>query len=170
MDFLKKGFTRTLLSKVSGFTIIELLVVVAIIGVLASITMGYLGSARKKGDDAAVKSNLATMRSAGELFYLYNGNSYLPAGGSIFGIATCPVYNATGTNMLSKDKAIASSIAEAIYRGIDSSCYNSANIWAVAVGLKLVPNTSWCVDNEGAAKVVNSVPASAINPSTFLCN
>lgn len=99
-----------------------------------------------------------------------NNNSYLPAGGSTFNIATCPIYDAAGTNMLSKDKVIASSIAEAIFRGKDSACYNSDSVWAVAVGLKLVPDTSWCVDVTGIAKMVNSVPASAINSSTFLCN
>ncbi|MFH1200873.1 MAG: type II secretion system protein [bacterium] len=160
----------SILKKEKGFTLIELLVVVAIVGILASITLGYLGSARKKGDDTAVKSNLATMRSVGELFFLDNNNSYLPAGGSTFNIATCPIYDAAGTNMLSKDKVIASSIAEAIFRGKDSACYNSDSVWAVAVGLKLVPDTSWCVDVTGIAKMVNSVPASAINSSTFLCN
>ncbi len=169
---LKKGFThQNFLKKISGgFTLIELLVVVAIVGILASITLGYLGSARKKGDDTAVKSNLATMRSVGELFYLNNSNSYLPTEGLTFSIATCPIYDVAGTNMLSRDKVIASSVAEAVYRGVGSSCYNSDNIWAVAVGLKLVPNTSWCVDVQGTAKVVNSVPSSAINSSTFLCN
>ena len=155
---------------VRGFTLIELLVVVAIIGLLASITLGYLGSARKKGEDAAVKTNLATVRSASEIFYLDNANSYLPSGGSTFSLATCPAYNAAGTNMLSKNKNIADSIAEAVKRGDGSSCYNSANAWAVAVGLKLVPSTSWCIDVAGAAKIENSVAGSAINSSTFLCN
>ena len=159
-----------ILKKEKGFTLIELLVVVAIIGLLASITLGDLSSARKKGDDTAVKSNLATMRSVGEIFYLDNSNSYLPPGGSTFGIATCPTYNVAGTNMLSKDKIIASSIAEAVLRGNDSACYNSGSVWAVAVGLKLTPATSWCVDVSGVAKMVNSIPSSAINSSTFLCN
>ena len=51
-----------------GFTLIELLVVVAIVGLLAMMTFGYLGSARKKGNDTAVKSNLATVRTASEIF------------------------------------------------------------------------------------------------------
>lgn len=166
MNF-KKGLV---LSLSKGFTLIELLVVVAIVGLLASITLGYLSSARKRGDDTAVKSNLVTMRSVGEIFYLDNGNSYLPAGGSTFGIAACSTYDAAGTNMLSKNKVIADAIAEAIFRGNGSSCYNSADAWAVAVGLKLNANTSWCVDNAGVSKEVASGPSAAINPSTFTCN
>ena len=141
----------------------------AIIGVLASVVLASLNSAKKKGDDTVVKSNLRTVANQAGLFYSDN-DSYLPAGGSTFSIAACPVYNAAGTNMLSKNKVVADSIAEAIYRGNGSSCYNSANIWTVAVGLKLTANTSWCVDVSGAARVVNSAPASAINSSTFLCN
>jgi len=156
-----------------GFTLIELLVVVAIIGVLASITLGYIGQGKLKGADTGVKSNLATTRSVAEIFFLDNANSYLPAVvGVPFGPATCPVYDVSGngTNMFSKDKVIANSIAEAISKGSGSSCYNSDSTWAVAVGLKLVPGTSWCVDVTGAAKMVNSDPSGAINPSTFTCN
>jgi hypothetical protein len=105
-----------------------------------------------------------------ELFLGDNNNSYLPVGGSIFGIATCPAYDASGTNMFSKNKVMADAILEAALRGNGSSCYNSASAWAVAVGLKTDANTSWCVDNRGAAKVVNSAPGSAINSSTFVCN
>ena|SRR3989338_3992901 len=153
-----------------GFTLIELLVVVAVVGLLASITLGYLSDAKKKGDDSAIKSNLATIRSVGEIFYTDNASSYLPSGGSVFAIATCPAYNASGTNMLSKNKIIADAVAEAIKRGTGSSCYNSVNFWAVAIGLKLVANTSWCVDSTGAAKIVNTVPSADINSSSFDCN
>ena len=152
-----------------GFTLIELLVVVAIVGILASITLGYLASARKKGDDTAVKSNLATARSVVELFYLNNANSYLPLGGSTFSIAACPTYSASGTNMFSNNKIVADTVAEAVKRGNGSSCYNSDNIWAIAVGLKLTPNTSWCVDVTGTARMVNFTPSEAIDPATFIC-
>jgi len=153
-----------------GFSLLELLMVVAIIGLLASITFGYLGSARKKGNDTAVTSNLSTVRSLSEIFYLDNGNSYLPSGGSVFGIATCPTYDASGTNMLSKSKFIADAVAEAVKRGNGSSCYNSADAWAIAVGLSLDSNTSWCIDNAGVSKQVAAIPSLAINPSIFTCN
>ncbi len=153
-----------------GFTLIELLVVVAIVGILASVVLVSLDNAKKKGEDSAVKTNLHTAVNQSEIFYLNGGNSYLPAGGATFAIATCPVYNAAGTNMLSKDKAVANSIAEAVKRGDNSSCYNSANSWAVAVGLKSNAGNSWCVDNTGASKLVASVPSLAINAVTFACN
>lgn len=153
-----------------GFTLIELLVVVAIIAAVTSITLGYTSDSRKKGADAGIKSNLGTVRAVSEVFFLDNLNSYLPSGGITFGIATCPAYNASGTNMFSRHKAIADAIAEATRRGTGNSCFNSANIWAVAVGLKLNPNTSWCVDNSGAGRVISSVAGSAINSNTGLCN
>ncbi len=154
-----------------GFTLIELLVVVAIIGILASVVVASLNNARSKGGDAAIKTNLATIRAASELFSSANGNSFLPSGGSTFAIATCPSYNASGTNMLAKDVTINAAILEAISRGGNgSSCYNSASICSVAVGLKTSASASWCVDSAGISRQVASAPASAINTSTFLCN
>ncbi|MEK7071412.1 MAG: type II secretion system protein [Patescibacteria group bacterium] len=154
-----------------GFTLIELLVVVAIIAILSSVVLVTLGTAKNKGADAAVKSNLNTIRSLSELFYSNNGNSFLPSGGSTFAIAVCPSYNVAGTNMMSKDKVIADAIAEATNRGGNGNrCYNSTSAWAVAVGLKTSATTSWCIDSSGMGKQVSSAPASAINGTTFLCN
>ncbi len=155
-----------------GFTLLELLIVVGIIALMAAVVFAALNNARSKGGDAGVKSNLHSIANAAELFFVNNSNSYLPAGGSTFTIATCPAYSASGTNMLSKDKTAATSIAQAISNGGNngSSCYNSATAWAVAVGLKTNASASWCVDSSGVSRQVASVPSSAINSSTFLCN
>lgn len=153
-----------------GFTLIELLMVVAIIGILAAITMGYLGQAKQRGADAAVKSNLVTIRAVSEIYYLDNNNSYLPPGGAAYGIALCPAYDPAGTNMLAADKIIAAAIAEAIFRGDGTSaCYNGPESWAVAVGLKEVPNTSWCIDTSGVSKGEAMAAGEAIDPATFGC-
>ena len=168
---LKRGFTRTLSNKVSGFTLIELLVVIAVIAVITSLIIGYLSTARQRGNDAAVETNLSAIRATSEVFYINNSNSYLPVGGLTFDIATCPTYNASGTNMLSKDRTVADAIAEATKRGINgNSCYNAPEGWAVAVGLVEKAGHSWCVDNSGASKEVSSLPSAAINAVTHLCN
>jgi prepilin-type N-terminal cleavage/methylation domain-containing protein len=53
----------------SGFTLIELLVVIAIIGILSSVVLASLNTARNKGADAAIKSNIDNARAQAELYY-----------------------------------------------------------------------------------------------------
>jgi hypothetical protein len=134
------------------------------------VVLASLNNAKKKGEDKAVATNLHTVVNQAEIFLTDNGNSYLPVGGSTFGIGVCPTYNGSGENMFEVNKVIADAIAEATLRGDGNSCYNSSRVWAVAVGLKGNPGTSWCVDNMGASRSVNSLPDSAINTSTFVCN
>jgi prepilin-type N-terminal cleavage/methylation domain-containing protein len=161
---IMKNFSR---SFKSGFTLIELLVVVAIIAIIVSVTLIALNDSKNKGADTAVKTNLNTLRGQSELFYANNGNSFLPPSGSTFSIASCPIYDVSGTNMFSKDKITADAIAEAEKRGSnESSCYNSSIAWAVAVGLKSDATLSWCVDSGGASKQVTT--AGAINGTA--CN
>ncbi len=91
------GYTLYMLSKlntkVRGFTLIELMVVIAIIGLLASIITVSLVSSRAKGRDAKRISDIKTIQLALETYY--NDNGYYPT--SIYGgaltpyIATLPV-------------------------------------------------------------------------------
>lgn len=76
-----------------GFTLIELLVVIAIIGILASIVLVSLNSARNKGKDARIISDVQQIRTALESGY--NGSGYpdlknnASAGSTVVGNATC---------------------------------------------------------------------------------
>ena len=77
-----------------GFTLVELLIVMAIIGVLASLSLFALGGARKQGRDVKRKADLETIRSAVELFRadcnVYPVNSCVNAPGSqLVGTAAC---------------------------------------------------------------------------------
>jgi len=65
----------------SGFTLIEMLVVIGIIAVLASLVLVGLGGARRAGADTKKIANLNQVRNSLELYYLKNG-SY-PAGDGV---------------------------------------------------------------------------------------
>lgn len=56
-----------------GFTLIELLVVIAIIGILATVVVVNLSSAQAKARDARRESDIKSMKTAFDLFYLDNG-------------------------------------------------------------------------------------------------
>lgn len=56
-----------------GFTLIEILIVVAIIGILASIVLVGLGPARRAGQDARRIADLRQIQTALELYHNKNG-------------------------------------------------------------------------------------------------
>lgn len=135
-----------------GFTLIELLVVIAIIGILSSVVLASLNTARNKGADAAVKSNLNNVRAAAELFYDANNSSYGAAGtGSVTaagvwtgGTGVCGSATAADGVTASIRGGVA---AAANASGNAGACNVSATGWAAAVPLKGGGN--WCVDSTG---------------------
>lgn len=66
-----------------GFTLIELLVVIAIIGILSAIGLVALTGAQGKARDSQRKTDLATIRTALQLYYDDAGNTYPAGGGTI---------------------------------------------------------------------------------------
>lgn len=91
-----------------GFTLIEILIVISVIGILASIVLVNLGGFRSRGRDARRIADLRTMQNALELYYANEGN--YPAGDSaalyaaveaLPGIGKLPRDPATGNPMYS---------------------------------------------------------------------
>lgn len=74
-----------------GFTLVELLVVMAIIGILAAVIMGAFRSSQRRSRDAKRKSDLRQIGQAMELFYADN-DKYPPATNGV--IEAC-AYNST---------------------------------------------------------------------------
>jgi type IV pilus assembly protein PilA len=63
----------------AGFTLVELLVVMLILGILAAIAIPAFFSQRDKGYDADAKANARTAQTALETFAVDNDNSYATA-------------------------------------------------------------------------------------------
>ena len=57
-----------------GFTLVELLIVIVILGILAAIVVFAVGGISSKGEDAANKANCSTITAAEEAYFATKGN------------------------------------------------------------------------------------------------
>ncbi len=62
-----------------GFTIIELLIVIVVIGILATITAVALGGANARARDAKRESDVKSLQTAIEAYYTIEGSSNYPS-------------------------------------------------------------------------------------------
>ncbi|MDO8341341.1 MAG: type II secretion system protein [Candidatus Woesebacteria bacterium] len=65
------------MKKLKGFTLVELLVVISLIGVLATLIFANLNAARERARDAVRKSDLRNIQTALRLYY--NDNAGYPS-------------------------------------------------------------------------------------------
>ena len=158
-----------------GFTLIELLVVIAIIGILSAVVLASLSTARSKGQDAAIQSDLATIQTQAEIWYGNNGNTY--------GTQTwaSPTNAAVCTGGMFADANIKNALAGAYTAGgspatLGIGCAagaigaSSANAYIVMA--KLTASTTsayWCIYSTGVARMESgtlptTLPTSAACP------
>ena len=139
----RKDLSSTILNKSgAGFTLVELLAVIAIIGVLAAIVLVRTGSVRKEGRDAAVKVALREVRNAAELHY------------------NNPPFTYEGVCDTTDDTLANSGDFKRIEDYIDKNngstgvigCRESATGYAVISSLNL--GSCWCVDSQGAGREI----------------
>jgi len=148
-----------------GFTLIELLVVIAIIGILSAVVLASLSTARNKGNDASVKSNLHTVITQAAVYFSDNGNTYGDFNDGLGGPAICPVPSDTNASVFGDTvikNAIASAIAYTPVGGV-SSCHSTNTTFVTAVSRPSVPDSVppsvyWCVDSTGQSCGTNDLP------------
>jgi prepilin-type N-terminal cleavage/methylation domain-containing protein len=177
MKSYKKGLARNI-SK--GFTLIELLVVIAIIGILASIVLASLNSARSKGGDATVKSDLHSIQQEAELdnnnsCYTYPSTANCSAAApAVQAVGTCPLVAANAASgSIFKDPTILAQINSAVAVGAGgaallNSCYEPVGGpgWVVVVQLAADKGTAWCVDSAGSSKMEGAIGGTALTQAT----
>lgn len=154
----------------NGFTILELLVVVAIIAILAAITMVAVSNSRNKTKVAQIQSYMDQFGK--QAYVLGNGENY--TSGYFWG--QCPSSTASAGGTILQNQALVDLINLAKAEGNDHAyCIfnnNGTRNWVIAVDL---PNGSevWCVDNKGARKKMpggyTGTYSNALDSSTSLC-
>lgn len=144
--FMEHLFLKAQIRKnIKGFTLLEVLIVIAIIGILVSIGLASYSSAQQKSRDARRKGDLKAMQNAWEQYYADSTNAsypsscgtidatYLPQGlptdpktGSVYTVATCST----------SAYCFCATVESAAAANSDGSCnYQSAT------------KTSYCVSN-----------------------
>jgi len=166
------------MNKNKGFTLIELLVVIAIIGILASVVLASLSSARDKGKNAAVKSQLANMRAQAELYYSTNDNFYedidtnvcvigsenggfAGAGGLLQAVVDSEGVVLNSTPLVTT-LATAGANDQVVCHADDNatSTTGATDAWAVSAPLKDDLTPVYCVDSSGFSKgIANALGA-----------
>ncbi len=137
-----------------GFTLIELLVVIAIIGILSAVVLASLSTARSKGNDAGLESDLNTIQTQAEIYYGGTGaNSYGAATSNT--APSCPTTTGMWTDTTIKN-AVNAAVNLSNSRYID--CNSTGSAYAIQAQLNAPAGTVyWCVDSTGRAATSSSL-------------
>ncbi len=146
---------KNILKNKKGFTLLELLVVVGLIAVLATITVALLSDARNKGANAGIQSNLFNAIAQGEIFFISNTsvpNSYtavctngMVGGAQGIGLNVFTAAKSAGLQNYSTNTTGGAGVA---------TCNDSTTAWAAEVPLKT--GGFWCVDSRGKSEQTNN--------------
>ncbi len=150
----------------SGFTLIELIVVIAIIVILASVILASLATARNKGSNASIKADISNMRPQAEIIYdIANPTSYIGvcADLKVEAAITAAAYAGGATVPVPADWLIGKNGTATTV-----TCHSSTSAWAAEAPLKTAEgaNTFWCVSSNGFSK---GEPGTQLTANTTVC-
>ncbi len=108
-----------------GFTLVELLVVVLVIGILAAVAVPRFTKSREKTFFAAMKSDLKNLTAAQEIYYPANGYMYAGAAGSdVPGVTGLMFAASQGVTVTLREVSMTGWSADAVHQGLrpDQMC------------------------------------------------
>lgn len=160
---ISRGLARKAMAK--GFTLIELLVVIAIIGILASIVLVSLNSARSKGRDTRILSDVNQVRTQIEA-------EASSAGGYQIGSGLC-ITAAPGT---AGNAATLNSTAGSVCKQLTDDASSNGGAISVRINTTANPFTAYsvysllssgsyyCVDSTGKVTPAGAAPTGVTCP------
>ena len=132
-----------------GFTLIEMLVVIAVVGILSAVVLTALGPARNKAKDSRIISGLNQVRAVAET--IYDGNS-----GAV----------PSGATPLTGDVNFSKLAADITANQGELNIVKDSNELSYSAYSKLASDSSkfFCVDSSGNAGQLDAAP------TTEVCN
>jgi prepilin-type N-terminal cleavage/methylation domain-containing protein len=90
----KEDKMKKIIANKQGFTLVELLIVVIILGILAAVAIPQFGSSTDDAKLSTLQSNLSSLRNATELYYVEHNSVYpgevMETDGSAAAVGSCP--------------------------------------------------------------------------------
>ena len=131
--------------KQKGFTLIELMIVVAIIGILAAIAIPRFAQMLEKSREGATKGNLGSLKSAASIYY-----------GDVQGVWPTTL-NSQSVYSFSKylDNIYPVKVTGAFVAGVSSPSGSKVNVVAQSIA-PTSESSGWMYDSTGGAVYVNS--------------
>jgi prepilin-type N-terminal cleavage/methylation domain-containing protein len=139
-----------------GFTLIELLVVVAIIAMLASIVLVSLNSARNKGKDSRIISDVNQVRNQIESEISVSGT--YPSSSTNCVTASNTINTTSGNCNTLRTDATNSGGSVAVYATVSGGVYTSYSVSSNLASNNLM---YYCVDSTGKAEQTATAPSGA---------
>lgn len=131
-----------------GFSLVELLISIAIIGLLSTIVLNNVSDSRARAYDSKVRQQLANFRTAAEMYFTnQEPNSYGPA------VASCTsgIFN----NFESEKGTPGIYIAEGnLPLNTQTACRADNDSYAIKASL-YSGTQYWCVDNKGSNRLID---------------